>query len=123
MQKQSLVLVLEALLRGDKNITALNQGNYLTTRLPNIITKLRNAHGLKINTIWERNPNSGKKYGRYELLDSSKEKAIKLLKELKAYKRGKSKESLTYKPNSPETNEILSYKTKKETVYSGRFRI
>lgn len=65
MIKESHLLMLRALKRGDKDITALNQGSYKTTRVSNIIMELKNW-GVLINSIKE-NTNSGKWYVRYEL--------------------------------------------------------
>jgi hypothetical protein len=84
MRNQSTILVLEALIRGDKDITALNQGKYYTTRLTNIISDLRNKHGIEIKTITNINPNTGKIFASYEL--PNKQKAFKLYRRLKPFK-------------------------------------
>lgn len=70
MYKESHLLVLKALKRGDKDITALNQGSYKTTRISNIIIELK-KWGVMINSIKEKTP-SGKWFVRYELTPISK---------------------------------------------------
>lgn len=70
MNKESHLLVLKALKRGDKDITALNQGSYKTTRISNIIIDLK-KWGVMINTIKQIAP-SGKWFGRYELASTHK---------------------------------------------------
>lgn len=65
MSRESHILVLKALRRGDRDITALNQGSYKTTRISNIIIDLK-KWGVMINSIKERAP-SGKWFARYEL--------------------------------------------------------
>lgn len=70
MYKESHLLVLKALKRGDRDITALNQGSYKTTRVSNIIIDLK-KWGVMINSIKEKAP-SGKWFVRYELTPISK---------------------------------------------------
>lgn len=88
MQKQTIynistLLVLKALLRGDENITALDGGRFLTTRLTNIISKLRKK-GLKIETETLTSEATGKKYGRYKLIqtDNNIKLVIKLIEKI-----------------------------------------
>jgi len=71
--------VIKGLLRGDNDITALNSGKYLTTRMTNIICDLRQL-GLEIRTEMRTAP-SGKKYGAYRLVQSDRNiaRAIELL--------------------------------------------
>lgn len=70
MYKESHLLVLKALKQGDKDITALNQGSYKTTRISNIIIELK-KWGVMINSIKEKTL-SGKWFVRYELTPISK---------------------------------------------------
>ena len=79
----SKLLISKALLQGDENITALDGGRFLTTRITNIITYLRNGRGLKIETETLTSPTTGKRYGRYMLVqtDENIKLAIKLIEE------------------------------------------
>ena len=76
-------LILKALLAGDENITALDGGRFLCTRITNHITNLR-ARNLKIETETLISPITGKKYGRYKLIqtDENIKLAIELLEEI-----------------------------------------
>ena len=70
---------LKALLNKDSGVTAINGGNYLTTRLSNTILWLRNQ---KIDIITKRiNLENRKWYGVYVLVNSkaNREKAKRLL--------------------------------------------
>ena len=80
----SSYLVLKALLRGDEDITALNGGRYLTTRIANIINGLRDA-GVQIETEIIR-AGSKKWYGRYKLIQTehSIRKATEILEQIEA---------------------------------------
>ena len=60
--------VILGLLSNADNLSALNSGAYLTTRLPNIIFDLRNA-GLEIDIEFQKAP-SGKRYGIYKLTNT-----------------------------------------------------
>jgi len=77
-------LVLKALLRGDDDITALNGGRYLTTRITNIINGLRDA-GVQIETETIRT-DSKKWYGRYKLIQTEQNirKATEILEQIEA---------------------------------------
>ena len=78
-------LIIEALLRRDNNITALDGMKFKTTRLPNHIVKLRKK-GLKIETKNIKTTNSY--YGKYELVQSKDniEKAYALLEDIQVPK-------------------------------------
>ncbi len=71
--------VILGLLAGANDLSALNSGAYLTTRLPNIIWDLRNT-GLKIETDFQSTINN-KRFGIYRLINSKAnyKKAHKLL--------------------------------------------
>ena len=60
--------VILGLLDGANDLSALNSGAYLTTRLPNIILDLRNA-SLEIDIDFHKTP-KGKRYGIYRLKDT-----------------------------------------------------
>ncbi len=81
---ESTALILKALLRGDDDVTALNGGSYLTTRITNHICKLR-EDGLQIETEILSNDN-GKRFGRYRLIESDQniKKAIELLETIES---------------------------------------
>jgi len=76
-------LVLKALLRDD-DITALNGGRYLTTRITNTINGLRDA-GVQIKTEIIRT-DSKKWYGRYKLVQTEQNirKATEILEQIEA---------------------------------------
>ena len=57
--------VILGLLDGANDLSALNSGAYLTTRLPNIILDLRNT-GLDIDVDFHKT-SKGKRYGIYRL--------------------------------------------------------
>lgn len=57
--------VILGLLAGANDLSALNSGAYLTTRLPNIILDLRN-YGLEIDVDFHKT-SRGKRYGTYRL--------------------------------------------------------
>ena len=77
---ESLTATLKGLIQGADDITALNGGKYLTTRLSNNIVELR-SQGIAINTERVKLPNK-KYYGIYKLANSkaNKDRAKKLLK-------------------------------------------
>jgi len=81
----STILTLKALLQDDENITALDGGRFLTTRITNIILDLR-GRGLKINTEMLTSPTTGKRYGRYKLIQSDEniKLAIEILEQLES---------------------------------------
>lgn len=81
---ESSSLILKALLRGDNNITALNGGSYLTTRVTNHINGLRDT-GVKIETETIRT-DSKKWYGRYKLFQTEEniKKATEILEQIEA---------------------------------------
>ena len=71
--------VLLGLLSNADNLSALNSGEYLTTRITNTISDLRNA-GLKIESEYHKS-HSGKRFCTYRLFDSEAnfKKAYELL--------------------------------------------
>ena len=79
----STLLILKALLTGDGNITALDGGRFLTTRITNHICDLRDEN-LKIETEMLTSPTTGKRYGRYKLTqtDENIKLAIELIEEI-----------------------------------------
>jgi len=79
----STLLILKALLQGDENITALDGGRFLTTRITNHICDLRDEN-LKIETEMLTSPTTGKRYGRYKLTqtDENIRLAIELIEEI-----------------------------------------
>jgi hypothetical protein len=79
----SKVLILEALINKDDNITALEGGRFKTTRITNQINKLRKM-GLLIHTQMVRS-DSGKAYGKYRLVDNvlNRKRANEILQSLK----------------------------------------
>ena len=77
--------VLLGLLAGANDLSALNSGAYLTTRLPNIILDLRGA-GLEIETELQKT-HTGKRFGIYRLVDSKGN--YKKTHELLEYAQGK----------------------------------
>lgn len=76
---KSQILILEALIRGDKDITALNGMKFLTTRITNHIGELRKA-GLEIETKNVKTESSH--YGEYSLKEGETNmlKAHKILR-------------------------------------------
>ncbi len=80
---EATALVIKALMDGDE-ITALNGGKFLTTRVANHICALR-EDGLQIETETIRTVNK-KWYGRYRLIDSEENyrRAIELLEHIEA---------------------------------------
>lgn len=79
---EATALVVKALIDEDKNITALNGGRFLTTRVSNHIVELR-KEGLEIETQILKTE-SGKRYGRYELIQTDRnfKLAIELLEKI-----------------------------------------
>ena len=77
--------VIKGLLNGEDNLSALNSGAYLTTRLPNIILDLRHI-GLEIEIEFHKTP-SGKRYGIYRLVDTKTN--LKKTHELLEYVQGR----------------------------------
>ena len=77
--------VILGLLAGANDLSALNSGAYLTTRLPNIILDLRGA-GLEIETELQKT-SSNKRFGIYRLVDSKAN--YKKTHELLEYAQGK----------------------------------
>jgi len=79
----STILILKALVQGDESITALDGGRFLTTRITNHICYLRDRN-LKIETEMLTSPTTGKRYGRYMLVqtDENIKLAIELIEEL-----------------------------------------
>ncbi len=88
---ESTVLIIKALLEGDENVTALNGGRFLTTRISNHICKLR-EDGLEIETETLKTDN-GKWFGRYKIKNSdlNVKKAISLLESIETQLSRKSK--------------------------------
>jgi uncharacterized protein YxjI len=80
---QSTLLILKALLEDSDEITALNGGKFLTTRVSNCIVWLR-KNDIKIDTIRVKT-NSNKWYGKYKLVQST-ENIAKVKKILSSYK-------------------------------------
>ena len=77
--------VIKGLLNNADDLSALNSGTYLTTRLPNIILDLRHI-GLEIEIELHKTP-SGKRYGIYRLVDTKTN--LKKTHELLEYVQGK----------------------------------
>ena len=77
--------VILGLLAGANDLSALNRGAYLTTRLPNIILDLRRA-GLEIETELQKTCNN-KPFGIYRLVNSKEN--YKKAHELLEYAQGK----------------------------------
>ena len=65
---ESTEKVILGLMAGANDLSALNGGAFLTTRLPNIILDLRGA-GLEIETELHKT-HTGKRFGIYRLVDS-----------------------------------------------------
>jgi len=78
-------LILEALLRRDNDITALNGMKFLTTRITNHITELRKK-GLEIKTKTIKTDDTY--YGKYQLVQSEAniKKAYALLEKIQVVK-------------------------------------
>ncbi|MDA3062836.1 MULTISPECIES: helix-turn-helix domain-containing protein [unclassified Campylobacter] len=79
---ESLIATLQGLINNADDITALNGGKYLTTRISNNIVELRDKG---ITIITERIELANKKhYGRYKLA-KSKDNLVRAKRLLKAY--------------------------------------
>jgi len=78
-------LIIEALLRRDNDITALNGMKFLTTRITNHIVELR-KNGLEIETKTIKTDDTY--YGKYQLVQSKDniEKAYALLEDIQVPK-------------------------------------
>ena len=81
---ESTALILRALLEDDPRITALDGWRFKTTRITNHICALRDD-GLQIETEMLK-ADSGKRYGRYRLIDSDEniKRAIALLENIES---------------------------------------
>jgi hypothetical protein len=81
-RNESTILTITALLKGDE-VSALRGGELKTTRVANIINRLRDD-GLLIETE-KIKTGSGKWYGRYRLVDwsANREKAERLVERYK----------------------------------------
>ena len=87
---QSTLLILKALLEDNDEITALNGGKFLTTRVSNCIVWLR-KNDIKIDTQRVKT-DSAKWYGKYKLIKSVENiaKAKKILLSYKDESQGSS---------------------------------
>jgi len=81
---EASALVLQALLEGNPNITALDGWRFKTTRITNHICAFRDD-GLQIETEMIK-ADSGRRYGRYRLIDNDKNimHAIELLERIES---------------------------------------
>jgi transcription initiation factor IIE alpha subunit len=103
MKNHSTILILQALINGADDITANNGLKYHTTRVSNIIVKLRDS-GLLIETVRVDTNNSW--YGRYTLVNT-KENRLKAIETLKSISPTKTADTKGSKTNRNSDNKGL----------------